>query len=281
MSAKGDSGSLIGELRRRGRRRVIIGILAVALTVPLALQVWGSIASVTAGWGPICRVATTDRVVALSFDDGPSQEFTPRMLDLLVENEASATFFVVGDRVSSDPALVQREIDAGMELGNHTATHPNLLRLDESQVQGEVTGGQDALDRALAHAPAVSLFRAPYGFITSQSVADVRDLGYEPAHWSIAVDHYVGGLGLSPTEAARSMVADMEPGDIILAHDAPILARNGAGDREAATQATEILVGLLHEQGFQMVSISELLNHGAPVAARPKPWLWETGYSCP
>lgn len=227
------------------------------------------------GLSPICRVATTDRIVALTFDDGPDPQLTPLVLRMLRESRAQATFFLIGEQAVAYPALVRQEIDSGMQIGDHTWSHPALTGISVTEARSQVSRTLVALESA--GAGAVNTFRAPYGTISPQQLAMVRSLGLTPVHWTVALDHYVGGMGLQPPAAARQLAADVRPGDIILAHD----AHDGGINRVPAMQALALLLPMLRERGYRFVSIDELLADGAPVRASPRPWFWETGFNCP
>ena len=114
--------------------------------------------------------------VALTFDDGPSA-WTPLVLDLLRDNRARATFFVIGERVREHPDLVKRIVGEGHELGSHTLTHPRLTEIEKDEVSREIQGGQDAVEQVLGAAP--RLFRAPGFYADARELAIVEELGLE------------------------------------------------------------------------------------------------------
>jgi peptidoglycan-N-acetylglucosamine deacetylase len=247
----------------------IVTLVAVsALEIDHLLGVRGYGAS-----APVCRVATTDRVVALSFDDGPDPSFTPRVLALLERTGARATFFAIGSRAEDAPGLVRRELAAGEEVGDHTWSHPRIGSLGDEEAATQV----DSTARLLAGLGAdVTLFRAPFGEITPSELSLVSDAGLRAVHWSIAVDHYVGGMGLSPSAAAAAIAGTILPGDIVLAHDAAL-----GPERWAALRTLELLLPMLKSRGFEVTTVGRLLGMGRPVPARPRPWFWQSGFDCP
>ena len=222
---------------------------------------------------PICRVATTDRVIALSFDDGPDPSLTPRVLALLRRTGTRATFFVIGSRARVAPVLIRGEVAAGEEVGDHTWSHPHLGSLDARQTAAQVTSTERLLNRLGA---GVTLFRAPFGEITPSELSAVSAAGLRAIHWSIPLDHYVGGLGLSPSAAAEAIARTIRPGDIVLAHDAVL-----GPEREEAFRTLEVLLPRLTSRGFEVTTVGRLLATGTPVPARPRPWFWQTGFDCP
>ncbi|MEO8292419.1 MAG: polysaccharide deacetylase family protein [Actinomycetota bacterium] len=224
----------------------------------------------------MCRVNTTRPLVALTFDDGPDPTYTPAILELLQRDGAHATFFVLGEQAAAHPALLSAERDAGMEIANHTWSHPHLPTLTTAQVLEEA-----ARTGELLGADSVPEFRAPYGEITAPQLSALQtDGGYTVVHWSVAIDHYVGGMGLSPQEAAVSLAASLQPGDIILAHDAAVLPKDGGADRSDATETLRLLLPELRSRGVQVTTVTALLNSGTPLHASPRPWFWQSGFEC-
>ncbi len=258
-----------------------VGLLAAATCIAAlaAAELWHlrAIRSPEADL-PICRVDTQRKVVALSFDDGPDPVYTPAILRLLTSASDRATFFVVGSQAERQSLLVRSELVAGMQVGDHTWSHPHLPSVDLASMRTEM----DRTRTLLAGLGAgVSLFRAPYGEITPDQLAAVRAAGLTSVQWSIPLDHYVGGLGLAPREAAAALVGDLQPGDIILAHDAHLLPQDGGAARTAAMATLQLLIPALKAKGFEVTTVSDLLGTGTPVKAEPRPWFWQTGFNCP
>lgn len=262
----------------RGRRASIV--LATASIVLLMIQLRHLVAdraySGTATPG-VCRIVTERHVLALTFDDGPSEAYTDHVLRLLHAQKAAATFFLVGRNAVAAPRLVRSEYAAGMELGNHTMSHPRLPGLPMAPMREQILQAQEAL---VAAGATISLFRAPYGLVTPEQISLVRSLGFLPVHWSIALDHYVGGMGLDPEEAAARLLRDLRPGDIILAHDAALPGDAGR-DRAEAMAALDLLLPKLRRRGWEVTTVDHLLSQGTPVFAVPRPWFWQSGFYCP
>jgi peptidoglycan/xylan/chitin deacetylase (PgdA/CDA1 family) len=265
-------------LFRRWQKAVAL-LLFLLVLVPASMQLVHLIHNAAySGISPICRVDTPHKTLALTFDDGPSATYTQQVLALLKKYGDHATFFLLGSSVSSSPRLVEAEVSAGMAVGNHTWDHPNLNALTTAQAMAEIGRTQTELTSLGLH---VSLFRAPYGYVTAPQLQSIEASGFQPVHWAMALDHYVGGLGLSASQAATAMLKDLRPGDIILAHDAPILPKDGGGLRTTAMQTLSRLLPALRDRGYHLVTVSELLRSGEPVLAAPRAWFWETGFTCP
>ncbi len=227
------------------------------------------------GLAPVCRVETADHVVALSFDDGPDASFTPRALDLLTSFKARATFFVIGRRAMMSPQLIRKVTASGMEIANHTWSHPHLETLTVAQTANEIRKAEQLLDRQGAEA---HLFRAPFGRISAKQLDEVTRLGLTPIHWSLAPDRFVGDKGLNAQKAAEDLNSVLRPGDIILAHDSP---GPQPQRRDRALTALRLLLSRLQEREFKVTTVSDLLGMGRPVHGKPKSWFWQKGFVCP
>ena len=160
-------------------------------------------------------------VVSLTFDDGPSSIYTPRILDILAAHEVQATFFVLGRRVEEHPEVVARIVEEGHDVGNHSWSHPSFRSLWKEQVRDEVCRTSDAVEAAAGVRP--GLFRPPFGRYPDSAVPLVGGLGLHFVLWS------VDGADWETEDAhavAESIVRKAEPGSIILLHDRePVTAR--------------------------------------------------------
>src|SRR2546427_12958967 len=99
----------------------------------------------------VYRVGTSERAIALTFDDGPFATYTPQVLDILAQEGAHATFFLVGQRASALPGIVARILREGDEIANHTWSHPHLTALLEPQISSEITAGAKAIEALGVH----------------------------------------------------------------------------------------------------------------------------------
>lgn len=226
---------------------------------------------------PVCRVLTDRSIIALSFDDGPDPDYTSKILPLLERYEQRATFFLIGRRAARFSQLMSQEVDAGMEIGNHTWSHPHLPELSADRVGVEVRRTSEVLS---AQGLVARLFRAPYGEITREQLAMMQSMGLTTIHWSLALDRYLLDLG-NPRNTASSLARDVRPGDIVLAHDATPLARDGGGGRATTIETLELLLPALKQRGFELTTVGDLLTEGSVVRAKPRFWFWQKGYTCP
>ena len=160
------------------------------------------------------RVATTERVIALTYDDGPNPEQTPGVLDALARHDVRATFFVLTDRAQAHPAIVRRALAEGHEIGLHGIDHTRLTRLPAREALRRVRQGRQRLE-AITGAP-VRWFRPTYGALGVAALAGVRALGLDTVIWSAWARDW--------EEAPAQVVADrvvtaLHPGAIVLLHD--------------------------------------------------------------
>jgi peptidoglycan/xylan/chitin deacetylase (PgdA/CDA1 family) len=199
--------------------------------------------------------------IAMTFDDGPHATNTPKLLDLAAKRHIKLTFFVLGECVQQNPAVLQREVAEGHEIGNHSWSHPNLAKLSDEAVRSQLRRTEDIIVKTAGVKP--KLMRPPYGELTKrQRVWVNHDFGYKVILWDVdPLDWKRPG----PSVVARRIIAGARPGSIILSHDIhpPTI--------EAMPQVFDALLA----KGFKFVTVSELLamNKGGErpeVAKRPE-----------
>jgi peptidoglycan/xylan/chitin deacetylase (PgdA/CDA1 family) len=195
-----------------------------------------------------------DRHLALTFDDGPDPDVTPRLLDLLDEAQARATFFCIGRRVDAHPRLAAEIQARGHALANHTHTHPNRFALlGGSGIRREIENAQQALQAAAGVLP--RFFRAPAGFRNPFLEPELHRLGLRLVSWSRR------GFDTVTREAGRvvrRLERGLKPGDILLMHDGSS-ARDRQG-RPVVVEALRQLLARVREQGLLAVRLDEVLG---------------------
>jgi peptidoglycan/xylan/chitin deacetylase (PgdA/CDA1 family) len=210
---------------------------------------------------------TTIPVAALTFDDGPDPELTPRILEVLAEHHARATFNMMGWNARNHPELVRAVVAAGHELGNHTWTHMDLTRQSASQTRRQVDSGRRAIEAA--GAVRVRWFRPPKGELTGAATCAAAELGQDVLLWS--VDRGAGGIG-TPDAVADHLVSAVQPGDVVGLHDGigrgtfdhdGSLARTLRARREVELAALPSALRRLQARGIRLVSASELVEAAA------------------
>ncbi|PYK87793.1 MAG: polysaccharide deacetylase, partial [Verrucomicrobia bacterium] len=132
----------------------------------------------------VSSVHVNSPYIALTFDDGPSEKLTPRLLDLLAQYHIHATFFVIGENVSQHPEILQRAAREGHEIGNHSWSHPNLAKMSDDGVRSQIKRTEEAIIGAIGSRPV--LLRPPYGSLTTRQKHFIHDdLSYEIILWDV------------------------------------------------------------------------------------------------
>ncbi|MBO3748320.1 polysaccharide deacetylase family protein [Streptosporangiaceae bacterium NEAU-GS5] len=177
-------------------------------------------AALVAG-APLPANATTDNhhpkcpngYVGLTYDDGPTPETTAALLQALRAAHARATFFDIGNNALAHPELVRAQQRAGMWIGNHTMSHPNLPELGEPAAFQEIADTQKVLHKITGERP--RLFREPFGAVSDQVRADVARLHLLEVLWTVDSRDWAGAT----TDEIVAAAATLQPGGIILMHD--------------------------------------------------------------
>jgi peptidoglycan-N-acetylglucosamine deacetylase len=183
------------------------------------------------------------KVVYLTFDDGPTVTHTKRMLDLLDENNAKATFFQVGENAIAHPGLTRSVIERGHAVGNHSWNHRDLRRLSPRRLNNQIIRTSRLLRRITGQP--ITCLRPPYGAVNGRVRSAVRrkDLGMklwdiDPRDWKRP------GAGA----IARRVVSKADPDDVILMHD-------GGGNRAQSVKALERILRSLSKKGYRFETL--------------------------
>ncbi len=206
--------------------------------------------------GTITHVVTRDPVVALTFDDGPHPEFTPRIVDLLGDFKARATFFMLGETAERAPQLVKYVAARGHAIGNHSWDHPSLLSLSRQARLDQIQRCAEVL------APYGSrIFRPPYGHQSIASHLDAVSLKHQVVTWSLSAEDWQNHNG---QWIAERLLREIAPGSIVLFHDRLFKALDEQYfDRRPTLKALRLLLTKLTGR-YKFVTIPELLKCGRP-----------------
>jgi peptidoglycan/xylan/chitin deacetylase (PgdA/CDA1 family) len=234
---------------RSGRGRWIAAALLLALATAAALFAVSRARCFTLVGEIVCRVETDKPMVALSFDDGPTEEGVAAALAALRAGGARATFFLIGEQVGERPHLVRRIVAEGHEIGNHSLTHKVMIGRSSGFYDAEIAETHRRL--IAAGAPAPRLFRPPYGKKLWGLPAAVRRHGYE----MVMIDVEEPKVE-DPRAYADRLVREAKPGSILLIH---LMYRANRTAREAVP----LVIEGLRARGFQVVPVGELLAAGA------------------
>lgn len=201
----------------------------------------------------VARGHARSHAVALTFDDGPDPEVTPKILDMLRGHKARATFFVIGRHVEQYPELARRIVAEGHELGNHTHTHPRLFNLKLTRgMESEIEHAAAIIQHVTGVRPA--LFRPPIGLKNPHLAIVSRRLRLRVVMWSL---HARDTLFKNPRRISQRVLKHVRPGDIVDLHDGHDLP----GQRRRYTaRAVASILARLEWKGIKCVTVSELLN---------------------
>lgn len=239
-----------------GTRRVI----RVALLAAVFLFVFGAFSLYRLVYSSLQQTAVfscgngEEKVVALTFDDGPDPQYTSGILDVLKDKNVHATFFVVGKQAERYPELLCRYLAEGHEIGNHTYTHSNLYRRTEEKVWSEMSRNSDTIEAITGQPP--KYFRPPRGLYDKQVLAACSSLEQRLILWSISSEDW---MEPSAKHIVRRISQKVHPGAIILFHDGGGFVHNYGGDRSNTVKALGQIVDILHAEGYRFVTITEML----------------------
>jgi peptidoglycan/xylan/chitin deacetylase (PgdA/CDA1 family) len=189
--------------------------------------------------------------IALTFDDGPDTKYTPQILDVLHKNHVRATFFLVGIRAQANPSIVRRILKEGHAIGNHSYNHANPAKLTEAQFEKQFVDTQVILDKIAGYEP--KLIRTPYGAIQENQLRWAAKHGFIIVNWDIDT---LDWKQLNSSQVLANALNHTHRGAIILQHSA-----GGVGqDLSGTVKALPILIAELKKQGFELVTVPQLLH---------------------
>jgi peptidoglycan/xylan/chitin deacetylase (PgdA/CDA1 family) len=191
--------------------------------------------------------------LALTYDDGPNDPHTLRLLEVLARHNVKATFFLIGRYVKQRPDLARELVQTGHAVGNHTFSHPNLIFDSASQTRMQLRECEQALSDAVGgHS---RLFRPPFGGRRPSTLRIARALGLEPVMWNVAGRDWKG----KPAEYVERRVGrQVQGGDVILLHDGDHAAFGA--DRSQTVIATDRLISRYKSEGFEFVTVPEMMG---------------------
>ena len=202
---------------------------------------------------PAPAPTTGNKVIALTFDDGPGP-YTAHLLDVLDQYGAKATFFLIGSKVSSQANVVRSIHARGHQLGNHSWSHPELPKLPVNQIAGEIDRTNDAIKQATSVTPAI--LRPPYGAVNGVVLEQLRLRGMSSILWSVDTRDWADRN--SDIVCSRA-VAGARPGAIILMHDI----------HQTSVNAVPCILSALKQQGYSFVTVQGLLGNMAAGVGYP------------
>lgn len=232
-------------------KQVVFGLAmlsVVLLTAGVVFYQPESLIMVLERSGVLYSVETEEKVVALTIDDGPGEDWTASILDVLRENDAHATFFLISSYISGNESLVERIVAEGHELGNHHTHDQPSIRYSDSEFEEELIRAHEAISQFST----VQWFRPGSGWYNDSMLATLDAHGYRAVLASVYPFDVIIPF---PKFAARYILWRTRPGSIILLHD--------QGDRGQRTVDTlQIILPKLIQDGYKFVTLTELADLG-------------------
>ena len=222
--------------------RTVFGVVAAGAV----LVIGGLTGHVTRADNLSCSVV---KCVALTFDDGPGP-FDDRLLQILKDNDAKSTFFLIGNKVAANPAGAKLIADAGMEIGNHTWEHPNMATIPPDDIASQFSKASDAITAATGRTP--TLYRPAGGLSSEAARQTAARFGLAEILWDVISFDWAND---SNTAATRYMLmTHIKPGSVVLFHDT----------YSSTVDLVYQFIPVLKANGYRMVTVSELLGPRPP-----------------
>lgn len=193
-------------------------------------------------------IETDQKIIALTFDDGPHPTNTSKLLDVLAKYDAKATFFIVGEQAEKYPDIVRRQFEEGHELANHTFTH--TYNASVQQLEGELQKTSTLLQEITGLTP--KLFRPVGGSYNEEIIDMAASKGYRVIMWSWHQDSE-DWKRPGVEKIIQKVLKQPTRGDVVLFHD-------GGGNRDQTVVALDKIIPTLQEQGYTFVTISEMID---------------------
>ncbi|MCX5709483.1 MAG: polysaccharide deacetylase family protein [Candidatus Omnitrophica bacterium] len=232
---------------------VFIILFILALGVAVFTVFYDQAVLVRRGTVYVGRVS--EKVVALTFDDGPSPVWTPQILDELKKGQVKATFFMLGEHVIKYPEVAKRVAAEGHEIENHTYDHHVLIYYTMDELEKEIKEAEKTIKEVTGQT--TTCFRPPKAWLTAAEKKKLKEMGYTTVLWTLNSKDWVT---FDDKYIIRYILKRVQPGDIILFHDSGGVFKVEGGDRHETVLAVARLIEKLKEKGYRFVTIKELLE---------------------
>lgn len=239
------------------KRRVIFSFLLASYLLSLFAAAYILIPCFSPGLDILCKISSKEKVLALTFDDGPNQSATSQILNILKAYHVKATFFLVGQNIQRDPEAVSEILKGGHEIGNHTFTHRSLVFLTSAEILSELHQTEQLWP---SNIPLQNKWlRLPHGWKPFFLGKILSETGYKLVGWT---------RGVWDTDNPASEVLfdrltkNLKSGEIILLHDG--LNNQGNIEKKSLLEVLPRFLETCQKQGYRFVTLSEIQNQPSP-----------------
>ncbi len=189
------------------------------------------------------------KCIALTFDDGPGP-YTDRLLKILADNDAKATFFLIGNKVAANPDGAKRIADAGMEIGSHTWEHPNMTTIPVDDIPAQFSRASDAIEQATGTRP--KLVRTAGGLVDDNVLAEARKQGLADINWDVIPFDWANDSNIAATR--YMLMTQIKPNSVVLFHDV----------YSSTVDLVYQFIPVLKANGYHLVTVSHMLGEREP-----------------
>ncbi len=240
---------------------MLVSLIGVGVAAAASTAAYQGMAPWAQGFGrTFVSGACGSKQIALTYDDGPNDPHTLRLMDVLARHNVHATLFLIGRYVQQRPDIVRDLVKAGHVVGNHTFTHPHLIVSSAIETRNQLEECQRAVQEATGESP--RFFRPPFGGRRPATLRIVRSLGMEPIMWNVTSWDW----RTPPAEQiVQTCMRQMRGGDVILMHDGSHVAMGA--DRSQTVIATDRLIEHYKQEGFEFVTVPEMQK--AAISSQP------------
>ena len=225
--------------------------LALFLCVLLAVYLGDAAVAANSSYGdkelPIYSVDTEEKKISISFDAAWGAEDFPKIMEVLDKHNVKTTFFMTGEWVEKYPEGVKILVEKGHDLGNHSATHPDMTTLSKEKQKEQILAVHNAVKELTGYE--MELFRPPYGAYNNEVIRTCYELEYYPIQWSV---DSLDWKGISADEIKQRVLKNISPGSIVLFHNAA----------ENTPEALPGIIEALLADGYTIVPVSQILLKG-------------------
>jgi peptidoglycan/xylan/chitin deacetylase (PgdA/CDA1 family) len=235
--------------KRRDNLAWQYGLMVVGVVAAVAVVVFALLTGHAKRETPDDVDCAAVKCVALTFDDGPGP-YTDRLLQILEDDNAKATFFLIGNKVAANPEGAKRIADAGMEIGSHTWEHPNMTTIPPDDVPAQFSKASAAIEAATGLRP--KLVRTAGGVISDQVLAEAKKQGLADINWDVIPFDWINDSNIAATR--YMLMTQIKPGSVVLFHDT----------YSSTVDLVYQFIPVLKANGYHLVTVSQLLGPREP-----------------